>query len=110
MSETKGITVEMFCGNTKDKLISDYESCKRDLAEIRQHNEEIRNMRNAYSQKITRYRIDSVSRILDFIRREYRAGRVCDLEKLLCHCQNKLSGNIDGVELDLDEHLRGVPF
>lgn len=48
--------------------------------------------------------------VLDFIRSEYKAGRVCDLEVLLCHCQNKLNGNIDGIELDLDEHLRGVPF
>lgn len=56
------------------------------------------------------YRIESVNRVLDFIRNEYRAGRICDLETLLCHCQNKLNGNIDGTELSLDENLRGVPF
>ena len=56
------------------------------------------------------YRIESVNRVLDFIRNEYRAGRICDLETLLCHCQNKLNGNIDGIELDLDGHLRGVSF
>ena len=56
------------------------------------------------------YRIASVDRVLDFIRREYRCGRVCDLETLLCHCQNKLNGNIDGTELSLDESYKGVPF
>ena len=56
------------------------------------------------------YRIESVNRVLNFIRNEYRAGRICDIEKLLCHCQNKLNGNIDGIELDLDGHLRGVSF
>lgn len=56
------------------------------------------------------YRLESVDMVLDFIRNEYRAGRICDLETLLCHCQNKLNGNIDGTELDLDEHLKGVPF
>ena len=56
------------------------------------------------------YRIESVNRVLDFIRNEYRAGRICDIETLLCHCQNKLNGNIDGIELDLDGHLRGVSF
>ena len=56
------------------------------------------------------YRIESVNRVLDFIRSEYRAGRVCDLDILLCHCQNKLLGNIDGTELSLDEHNKGVPF
>lgn len=56
------------------------------------------------------YRIKSVNRVLDFIRSEYRAGRVCNLETLLCHCQNKLNGNIDGTELTLDESYKGVPF
>lgn len=65
---------------------------------------------NNYAELIAIYRIESVSRVLDFIRSEYGAGRVCDLEVLLCHCQNKLNGNIDGIELDLDEHLRGVSF
>ena len=63
-----------------------------------------------YAELMAIYRIESVNRVLDFIRDEYRVGRICDLETLLCHCQNKLNGNIDGTELDLDEHLRGVPF
>ena len=53
------------------------------------------------------YRLESVDRVLDFIRSEYRAGRICNLEILLCHCQNKLNGNIDGTELTLD---KGKPF
>lgn len=65
---------------------------------------------NNYAELIAIYRIESVNRVLDFIRSEYGAGRICDLETLLCHCQNKLNGNIDGTELDLDEHLRGVSF
>lgn len=55
------------------------------------------------------YRVKSVSRVLDFIRSEYRAGRICDLETLLCHCQNKLNGNIDGTELTLENH-KGKSF
>lgn len=65
---------------------------------------------NNYAELMAIYRIESVNRVLDFIRDEYRTGRICDLETLLCHCQNKLNGNIDGTELDLDGHLRGVPF
>ena len=53
------------------------------------------------------YRLKSVDRVLDFIRSEYRQGRLCNLEVLLCHCQNKLNGNIDGIELTLGE---GKPF
>ncbi len=53
------------------------------------------------------YKLESVDRVLDFISSEYRAGRICDLGTLLCHCQNKLNGNIDGIELTLD---KGKPF
>ena len=53
------------------------------------------------------YRLKSVDRVLDFIRSEYRQGRLCNLDTLLCHCQNKLNGNIDGIELTLGE---GKPF
>ena len=56
------------------------------------------------------YRIESVCNVLDFIRSEYRNGHICDLEKLLCHCQNKLYGNIDGIELELDEHFIDTRF
>lgn len=110
MSEIKGYTVEEVARNAKEKLISDYELCECDLAEIRRHEKEIADIRLAYDSKIVNYRKESVNRVLDFVRSEYRAGRICDLETLLCHCQNKLSGNLDGIELDIDEHLRGVSF
>ena len=110
MSGIKGYTSEEVARKEKEKLTSDYELCVRDLAEIKQHEKEIADIRLAYNSKIVKYRMESAKRVLDFIRSEYRAGRICNLEILLCHCQNKLNGNIDGTELDLDEHLRGVPF
>ena len=110
MSGIKGYTAEEIAQDTKEKLISDYEFCKLDLAEIRRHEKEIADIRLDYNSKIVKYRMESVNRVLDFIRSEYGAGRICDLETLLYHCQNKLNGNIDGTELDLDEHLRGVLF
>lgn len=110
MSRIKGYTAEEIARIAKQKLISDYEFCKGNLAKIKQCEKEIADIRLDYNSKIARYRIESVDRVLDFIRSEYKAGRICDLETLLCHCQNKLNGNIDGIELDLDRHLRGVPF
>ena len=110
MSEIKGYTSEEAARNEKEKLISYYEFCKCNLAEIRRREKEISDIRLDYNSKIENYRKKSVNRVLDFVRSEYRAGRICDLETLLCHCQNKLNGNLDGTELDLDEHLRGVSF
>lgn len=106
MSKIK-YTAEEIARDAKEKLISDYEFCKRDLAEIRRHEKEISDIRLDYNSKIVKYRMRSVNRVLDFIRGEYRAGRICDLETLLLHCQNKLNGNIDGTELTLG---KGKPF
>lgn len=107
MSGIKGYTAEEVARDAKEKLISDYEFCKGNLAKIRQREKEIADIRLDYNSKIVKYRTESVDRVLDFIRSEYTAGRICDLETLLCHCQNKLNGNIDGTELTLD---KGEPF
>lgn len=107
MSEIKGYTAEEVARDEKEKLISDYELCECNLAEIKQHEKAIADIRLDYNSKIIKYRMESVNRVLDFIISEYVAGRLCDLETLLCHCQNKLNGNIDGTELTLD---KGEPF
>lgn len=85
-----------------------YESAQAIRANIKSHESEIARQRQAYESEIHLYRIESVSRVLDFVRSEYRQGRVCNLDSILCHCQNKLYGNIDGIELPLNES--GVPF
>ena len=77
---------------------------ERELSDLAEKREKLENERERFAY---RYRADSVDRVLDFIRSEYRQGRLCDLEVLLCHCQNKLNGNIDGTELTLD---KGKPF
>lgn len=100
MSEIKGYTVDEVAKSRKNSLIGDYDFCKCKLAEIKRHEEEINSIRNTYNKKIVEYRIASVDRVLDYI----RCAKITDVRRLdilLCHCQNKLHGNIDGVELDL---------
>lgn len=77
---------------------------ERELNDLAKRREKLENDKEVIAYC---YRADSVDRVLDFIRSEYRQGRLCDLEALLCHCQNKLNGNIDGIELTLD---KGKPF
>jgi hypothetical protein len=81
MSQIKDYKAEEVARDAKQELISDYESCKCDLAEIRQHEKEIANIRLAYNSKIVKYRKESVNRVLDFVRSEYRAGRICNIEQ-----------------------------
>lgn len=51
-----------------------------------------------------RYRRESVGRVLDYVRDKARNGDIDghEIDILLCHCQNKLNGNIDGTELELN--------
>lgn len=100
MSKIKGYTMEEVAEHRKDKLVSDYYFCKEKLAEIRRHEQEIENIRTAYNKMIVKYRMESVDRVLDYI----RVAKITDakeLDTLLCHCQNKLAGNIDGIEVKL---------
>lgn len=76
MSEIKGYTAEEIARDAKEKLISDYELCVRDLVEIKQHEKEIADIRLDYNSRIVKYRMESASRVLDFIRSEYGAGRI----------------------------------
>ena len=89
-----------------DYFIQEIEETKKQIAELKER----KLSEETYLGKCEiAYRIASVNRILNFVRSEYRAGRICNLETLLCHCQNKIHGNIDCIELDLAHH-RGVPF
>lgn len=100
MSGIKGYTAEEVAEHKKDELLSNYNFCKAKLAEIRRHEQEIESIRIAYNKMIVKYRIESVCRVLEYI----RASKITDaneLDTLLCHCQNKLAGNIDGIELEL---------
>lgn len=89
-----------------DYFIQEIETTRKQIEELE---ERISNEKKYLERCKIEYRIASVNRILNFVRSEYRAGRICDLEILLCHCQNKIHGNIDCIELDLAHH-RGVPF
>ena len=87
-----------------DKFYKNAMDSREIMINLRQR---LKDEEDRYNKLIQEYRRASVNRVLDHIRSEYRKGRLCNLEILLCHCQNKLHGNIDGVELDLKE---GEPF
>ena len=90
-----------------DEIKGEYEQILKvesELSDLAKRREKLESEKEVFAY---RYRVDSVDRVLDFIRSEYRQGRLCNLETLLCHCQNKLNGNIDGIELTLG---KGEPF
>lgn len=99
----KGYTIDEVAESRKQKLESDYDFIKGKYNEIRRHEEEIRVIRNECEKSIHKYRIESVNRVLEYIRFK-KITDPHELDVLLCHCQNKLNGNIDGIELTLTNH------
>lgn len=96
----KGFTVSETAKSQKDKLEAEYSHCKDICKEIHDLEEKAKHMRKEYQEEVVRYRIHSVNRVLEFI----RFAKITDereLDNLLCHCQNKLNGNIDGIEINL---------
>lgn len=103
MSDIKGYTAEEVAESRKHRLEEDYSFCESKWNEIRNHEKEIETIRNVYNKLIVEYRIKSANRVLDYIRTK-EITDIKTLDTLLCHCQNKLNGNIDGIELDLCNH------
>lgn len=66
--------------------------------------------REYLEKKRYQYRTERVCEILGFIRSQYGQGNIVNLDTILAHCQNKLLGNIDGIEITLDEHLIDTKF
>ena len=61
---------------------------------------ELEECKHEHEKMLSEYRRDSVDRVLSYIRTK-KITDAHELDLLLCHCQNKLNGNIDGTELNL---------
>lgn len=84
----------------KTELENDYRDCEAKLKKIKSLKKEIEIIEKEYNKMVIDYRLKSVDRVLEYIRRTEITDEK-ELDTLLCHCQNKLNGNIDGTELDL---------
>lgn len=68
---------------------------------INEKRHELKELQKQIEVDLLQYRIDSVNRILDFIR--FKNLPKDKLDNYLVHCMNKLNGNIDGIELYLKD-------
>lgn len=89
--------------NRADNLWQSAQRLKKDVEIAEQH---LKDLKEEYQGCLIAYRIASVNRVLEHIDYQVRNGRSISskrLSTLMVHCQNKLNGNIDGIELSLDE-------
>lgn len=105
----KGFTLEEVAAKKKEELTKKAEAIKNNdrnllnrkerlLEELDHIDNEVKDLQIKKMQ----YRIDSVNRVLDYLRGRATLLTPNDIGTYLCHCQNKLNGNLDGLELTLD--------
>lgn len=81
-----------------------YKSLTNDWETICIHEKELEKEKDIYEKRLLEYRIAEVNYVLENVASLIRTGKT-DLREIgtyLCHCQNKLNGNIDGVILNFD--------
>lgn len=89
----------------------DKEQCEnlyKEIEDIRKERtiaeKQVQQMNRDIEIKILQYRIKSVERVLDYINDKcWKKEEIKDLHNKIVHCLNKLSGNIDGIELTLKD-------
>ena len=77
---------------------------------IKDRRDEIRESEKILKYNLLDYRIKSVHRILEYINSLcWKADNkeMREVHNYIVHCLNKLNGNIDGVELTLNENEEG---
>lgn len=90
----------------KNRVDNFYKNAQQLKEHIEHNRQQLRDMEREYQERLFMYRIASVNRVLEYIDTQVRHGHPFSLDKLstlMVHCQNKLNGNIDGIELSLDE-------
>lgn len=88
----------------KGHLESFYEDIKETRKLREEHIERVQKLDNEIQVKLLEYRINSTLRILDYLHdKSFIESEHIDYSKYINHCCNKLCGNIDGIELDLEE-------
>lgn len=88
----------------KGKLLSIYENIEEARKQREDYISMVQKIDEEIQIKILEYRIASVSRILDYIHSNQMkvASDLKQFDTLITHCCNKLNGNIDGIEIELE--------
>lgn len=89
----------------KNALLSVYEDIKAEKIEQQEYIALVDKKKTDIKIKVLEYRISSVARILYYIHSNQMevANDLKQFDTLITHCCNKLSGNIDGIEINLKE-------
>ena len=89
---------------SKDILIEKFDELKNISNQIDMQKTLLEQLDNTLTIKTLEYRIRSVERVLNYINDKcWKEEEVEDLQNLIVHCLNKFNGNLDGIELSLED-------
>lgn len=88
----------------KGHLLNIYDAIKDKRENQKEYIKQVQDLDNEIKTDVLEYRIASVKRILDYIHSNQMkvASDLKQFDTLITHCCNKLNGNIDGIELELE--------
>lgn len=106
----KGYTFEEIAAKQQEELDKQAEAIKDKANKLFNRKqkllEEINHIDNVEYKDLQieqmKYRINSVNRVLDYLKSRASLLTPRDIGTYLTHCQNRLNGNIDGGEVTLD--------
>ena len=88
----------------KEEIVNFYNEIERKRKEIKIMERQVQQIDNKIKLETEQYRNKSVTRVLEYINDKcWNNEKIDDLQNLIIHCLNKLNGNIDGIELSLEE-------
>lgn len=96
-----GTTVYEVCNNTIQILQSRYNELDKQLEKLRKNADRITERIHEIREEYKKLNQAEVYEILSYVRSYAAMLSSSEIDTLLCHCQNKLNGNIDSVFLIL---------
>lgn len=88
----------------KKSIENFFEEIENDRKERTIMEKQVQSIDSKIQINLEKYRIESVKRVLNYINDKcWKNQKTESLQKLIVHCLNKLNGNIDGIELSLEE-------
>lgn len=105
--EIQGYPVYQCCNNANDILRRKYESLELEEMRLRDEIKERQKRIDEISEEYRCLNKAEVDNVLEYVRCYSRSQslQLRKIDTLLCHCQNKLNGNIDSTFLHFDNPL-----
>ena len=89
---------------SKEEMQNIYNSIEEKREEMRITEKQVQKLDREITLELERYRNKSVERVLDYINDKcWKHENIDNLHSLITHCLNKLNGNLDGIELSLED-------